>query len=110
MDTKIEKLNINNYDRESESSSEEIEDDEELNGFDDEDDEKENYCEVKGLFTDKIFNSVGDMFKYEAEFNQFNLIDVINKYKLDMLSYIKMVNFIRQEVNKKRLKIFNNYL
>jgi len=98
MDSKVEKFNINDCEYESESSSEEI-DDEDLNGFDDEDDEKENYCEVKGLFTDKIFNSVVEMFKYEAEFNQFNLIDVINKYKLDMLSYIKMVNFIRQEVN-----------
>ena len=97
MDAKIEKLNINECDGEFESSSEEL-DDSALNGFDDEDDEKENYCEVKGLFSEQIFNNVTDMFKYEAEFNKFNLIDVINKHKLDMLSYIKMINYIRQEV------------
>lgn len=53
--------------------------------------------QVKGLFSDKQFNNVIEMFKHEAESNLFNIIDIVNKYKLDMISYIKLINFIRRE-------------
>ncbi len=53
--------------------------------------------EVNGLFTDKVFNSVRELFVYEAQENQFNLIDVVTRYDMGMVSYIKMINFIRSE-------------
>lgn len=53
--------------------------------------------EVKGLFTDKVFSNVKELFRHEAQENQFNLIDVVTRYDLDMISYIKMINFIRSE-------------
>lgn len=83
---------------ESSSSSRESSDSEEQRFDDDEDDEMYEMSQVKGLFSDKQFNNVIEMFKHEAESNLFNIIDIVNKYKLDMISYIKLINFIRREV------------
>jgi hypothetical protein len=63
-----------------------------------EEDEDEEIIQVEGLFSDKVFNSVKDLFKYEFENNNFNLIDIINRYQMSMIDYIKMINFIRAEV------------
>ena len=62
-------------------------------------DEDEEIVQIKGLFTDKVFNSVKDLYKYEFESNNFNLIDVINRYQMSMIDYIKMINYIRAEVS-----------
>lgn len=53
--------------------------------------------QVKGLFTDKVFDNVKDLFTYEAQTNQFNLVEVLARYDMDMIAYIKMINFIRLE-------------
>ena len=65
-----------------------------------EEDEMEN-IPVKGLFSEKIYNSVVDMFKSEYQENNFNLVQLINKYKLSQIDYIKMINFIRAQVRFK---------
>lgn len=65
------------------------------------DDDEEDYlanCQVKGLFCDKIFNNVKDLFRHEFESNNFNIIDVLKKFNMGMIDYIKMINFIRAEV------------
>lgn len=67
----------------------------------DNDDDDEDYlanCQVKGLFCDKVFANVKDLFKHEFESNSFNLVDVLKKYNMGMIDYIKMINFIRAEV------------
>ena len=73
----------------------------------DEDDNEEGYEEVddeniqiQSLFNDSVFfDNVKDLFKYELEKNQFNLIKLVKKYKMDMMSYIRMINYIRKNVN-----------
>ena len=64
----------------------------------DEDDSDIMKRQVKGLFTEKIFDNVKELFKFEAEMNDFNLIDVLTTYNMDMIAYIKMINYIRTEV------------
>jgi hypothetical protein len=63
----------------------------------DEDDEYES-VKVKGLFSDEFFNNIQDMFKHELKMNKFNLIDVVKRYNMEMIDYIKMINFIREKV------------
>lgn len=65
--------------------------------FEDEEDEIENFP-VKGLFSDKIYKSVVDMFRSEYKQNNFNLFQLINKYNMNQIDYIKMINFIRAQV------------
>ena len=98
-DMKFSKLDISDSGSSDESSSEEADD-----CLDDDEDDRDEFCEVKSLFSDKVFTNVIDMFKFEAEYNKFNLIDVVNKYNLDMISYIKMINYIRLEVLLVNLK------
>lgn len=54
--------------------------------------------EVKGLFSNKLFNNIKEMFEYEAIEGDFNLKNVVNKYNLSTIDYIKMINYIRSEV------------
>jgi hypothetical protein len=70
---------------------------------DDEDDEndEEDYMinsQVAGLFCDKTFKNVRDLFKHEFEVNKFNLIEILSKNNMGMIEYIKMINYIRKEV------------
>jgi len=68
----------------------------------DDDNDEEDYMinsQVTGLFCDKTFKNVQDLFKYEFEVNKFNLIDVLKKNNMGMIEYIKMINFIRLEVS-----------
>ena len=64
----------------------------------DEDDSDIMKRQVKGLFTEKIFENVKELFKFEADMNEFNLVDVLTTYNMDMIAYIKMINYIRMEV------------
>ena len=69
--------------------------------FDEDGDEDENEYmnrQVKGLFCEKTFAGVKELFEHEAEFSGFNLVDVVNRFRMDMISYIKMINYIRKEV------------
>ena len=79
--------------------------------YDDDDDDDDNYedyedlenveiVKIKGLFNEeKWFDDVQSLYKYEFENNNFNLIKIIKKYQMNMLSYIKMINFIRKNVS-----------
>ena len=108
MNPSIEDLNNNNINELKQrvsqvnisSESENSSSDESSNNEDDEEDDDEIYemSEVKGLFSNQMFKSVIEMFKHEADCNHFNLIEIVNKFKLDMISYIKLINFIRKEV------------
>ena len=53
---------------------------------------------VIGLFSDREFENVNELFNYEASVNHFNIIDILDKFNMDMISYIKMINYIRKEV------------
>ena len=68
----------------------------------DEDDYLSN-SQVTGLFCDKTFKNVKDLFKHEFEMNKFNLVDILKKNNMGMIEYIKMINYIRKEVNKRNL-------
>lgn len=63
----------------------------------DEEDDMEN-IPVKGLFNDKIYNNITDMFKSEFQEKNFDLIKIIQKYNMSQIDYIKMINFIRSKV------------
>lgn len=76
------------------SSEEDLNDDNET----DEEDEELEDMKVKGLFSDRIFKNVNEMFKHESEENNFNLINCVNRYNMNMIDYIKMINFIRSQV------------
>ncbi len=52
---------------------------------------------VTGLFTPRDFDNVKEMFKYECETHGFNLVNVLTRYNMDMLAYIRMINYIRKE-------------
>ncbi len=97
-------LNNSQHDNDCESLSSNTESsNSDDNNYDDLDDEGDNTDimkrQVKGLFTEKIFENVRELFKYESEINKFNIVDIIAKFNMDMISYIKMINFIREEVN-----------
>ena len=58
---------------------------------------------VHSLFggDDKHFDSVKELFCYENSHNNFNLLDVLTRYDMDMIGYIKIINFIRSEVRRR---------
>jgi hypothetical protein len=87
------------------ASNESSSDDSDLENYDDDDDDEPvELQEVKALFSDKVFTRVEDLFKYEAEVNGFNLINIVNNYSMGMFDYIKMINYIRKEVNQEVYK------
>ena len=92
--------------RSEDSSSEEDDYDED----DDEDDKDFINSQVSGLFCDKIFPNILDLFKYEAEHNGFHLTDVLKRYNMDMISYIKMINFIRLHVRLIASYVFKSHI
>ena len=99
----------------SENSSKESESESETNDDDDDDNDEEDYLinsQVVGLFCEKTFKNVQDLFKYEFEVNKFNLIEVLRKNNMGMIEYIKMINFIRQEVRiyKKNILLIVGWL
>lgn len=98
---KLSNLDLNdNCDDSCSDSETETETDEDDDLEDDEDDEDEDQVEVKSLFgVEKTFKNVKDLFKYEAETNSFNITDVLKRYNMSMIDYIKMINFIRKEVS-----------
>ena len=76
-------------------------DDEDLQNINDDDYDEEDDFEnvpVKGLFSDKTYPGVREMFKSELDENKFNLIQIINKYSMNQIDYIKMINYIRSQV------------
>jgi hypothetical protein len=77
------------------TSSDSSEDDQE---YPDVEEDQEDIIKIKGLFSAQLFDNVQDLFKHEFEHNKFNLVDVITRYKMSMMDYIKMINFIRVEV------------
>jgi hypothetical protein len=83
-----------NYDQDSDSSSSSSESD----LYDDAEEDEEEFENFKGLFSDKLFNNFIDLFKHEAEQNDFNIVNIVHKYDMTMIDYIKMINFIRKEV------------
>ena len=66
---------------------------------DDEGEEVEANLKVLSLFDEnRFFDDLKSLYRYEMENNGFNLVEIIKKFQLDMLSYIKMINFIRKTV------------
>lgn len=67
---------------------------------DDEEDDDSEPQEYRSLFGghDKTFANVNELFNYEAKSHGFDLIDVIDRYHMTMIDYIKMINFIRSKV------------
>lgn len=63
---------------------------------------------VKGLFSEEMFDNMKDMLTYEANQNGFNLVEVVAKFDMDMIEYIKMINFIRKEVNTSLIFVNSN--
>ena len=61
--------------------------------------EEEESIRIKGLFDDQQFASLNELFKHESQKNGFNILKVIKKFKLNMLTYIKMINYIRATVS-----------
>lgn len=89
---------------ESESSSE-LNDEQDYDELDNDDDDEE---QVKALFSgEKNFKNVIELFQYEANEANFNLVEILNRFNMNMIDYIKMINFIRSEVKIKR-KRFNS--
>ena len=80
----------------SSCSESETSDDDDVN--DDDDDDYMSNSQVVGLFSDKTFKNVQDLFKHEFEVNKFNLVDILRKNNMGMIEYIKMINYIRKEV------------
>lgn len=71
--------------------------------LDDEADEEDNEynrqsSKVRGLFCDQEFENVVSLFSHEFKANKFNLVSLVKKYDLDMISYIKLINYIRSQV------------
>ncbi|CAF0811547.1 unnamed protein product [Brachionus calyciflorus] len=64
--------------------------------YDEEEDDFEN-IPVKGLFSDKTYANVREMFKSEFEENKFNLVHLVNKLNMNQIDYIKMINYIRTQ-------------
>jgi len=60
--------------------------------------DEEECVKVKGLFCDEYFDNIQELFRHELKTNKFNLIDVVKRYNLEMIDYIKMINFIREKV------------
>ena len=55
---------------------------------------------IQSLFDENmVFDSVQALFKYEFEKNHFNLLRIVKKYNMDMMAYIRMINYIRHNVN-----------
>lgn len=85
-------------------------DENESDEFEDIEDDDENYddyeevqdvkdiIKIKSLFDDEWFDNVQALYEHELKKNNFNIVEIIRKYQMDMLSYIKMVNFIRKTV------------
>ena len=73
-------------------------DESDFDNEEDDDDEEGLAQEARALFSDKVFAKPEDVFKHEAETSGFNLISVVNNYCMGMLDYIKMINYIRKEV------------
>ena len=73
--------------------------DDEDENYEDADDEVVESVKILSLFDkDKWFDDIRSLYKYELEANNFNLVKVVRKFQMDMLSYIKMINFIRKTV------------
>jgi hypothetical protein len=78
----------------------EDEDDDDQNYEDIDDDVVEN-VKILSLFEEnKWFDDIKSLYRYEMDTNGFNLVKIVKKFQLDMLSYIKMINFIRKTVNR----------
>ncbi len=76
------------------------EDDDDQNYEDIDDDVVEN-VKILSLFEEnKWFDDIKSLYRYEMDTNGFNLVKIVKKFQLDMLSYIKMINFIRKTVNR----------
>ena len=78
----------------------EDEDDDDQN-YEDIDDEVVENVKILSLFEEnKWFDDIKSLYRYEMDTNGFNLVKIVKKFQLDMLSYIKMINFIRKTVNR----------
>ena len=85
----------------SDNSCTESESDDDDDGEDDNDDDEDDYLcnsQVVGLFCDRTFKNVKELFKHELDVNKFNLVEILKKNNMGMIEYIKMINFIRKEV------------
>lgn len=85
-------MNLNNSD-DDDDDNQDFDDDEE-----DDDSEPQEYRSLFGGDQDKTFTNVNELFNYEAKSHGFDLIDVIDRYHMTMIDYIKMINFIRSKV------------
>lgn len=75
-----------------------------MSDIDDYDDDYEEIDEeapilIKSLFDDSVFTDYKELFKYEKETHGFDLVKIVQKYNLDMIGYIKLINFIRSNPN-----------
>ena len=66
--------------------------------YEEEDEDEEDRQEYRSLFSSKIFTSINDLFNHEAKTSGFDLVDVIDRYQMTLIDYIKMINFIRSKV------------
>ena len=82
----------------SPSSSDHSSSESETGDDESDDDEYLSNSQVTGLFSDKTFKNVNDLFRHEFEINKFNLVDVLKRNNMGMIDYIKMINYIRTEV------------
>jgi len=94
------------HENENDFDDEDEDEDDNEDGYEEVDDEK---IQIQSLFDDSVFfENVKDLFKYELDKNQFSLIKLVKKYKMDMMSYIRMINYIRK--NKPSAKALNSDL
>ena len=75
----------------------ELSDSDDEQGYE-ENDEEEDRQEYQSLFGQKVFSNIKDLFSFESQEFKFDLVDVIDRYNMTMMDYIKMINFIRSEV------------
>jgi hypothetical protein len=79
------------------SSEEEYDDDDDFEEINDDNVP----MKIKGLFDQHThFKSINELFVYESAKNGFNILKLIKKFRMDMLDYIKLINFIRSQVSQ----------
>ncbi|ESO83945.1 hypothetical protein LOTGIDRAFT_107985 [Lottia gigantea] len=64
----------------------------------DNDDDNELIGDVKCLFCDEVFKSASLLFEHCKEQHNFDIKEICVMWKLDCISYIKMINYIRKMV------------
>jgi hypothetical protein len=77
-------------------------DDDDDQNYEDIDDDIVENVKILSLFEEnKWFDDIKSLYRYEMETNGFNLVKIVRKFQLDMLSYIKMINYMRKTVKQK---------